>query len=88
MLEKQKYIPSPQEFLEKIPMTPALKSVKERRDAEIRAVISGKSEKLLVIVGPCSAHAHAPTLNYITRRRSRSVRPPPDNASQCLPRQA
>ena len=67
MLEKQKYIPSPQEFLEKIPMTPALKRVKEKRDAEIRAVISGKSEKLLVIVGPCSAHAHAPTLNYITR---------------------
>ena len=67
MLEKQKYIPSPQEFLEKIPMTPALKRVKEKRDAEIRAVISGKSEKLLVIVGPCSAHAHAPTLNCITR---------------------
>jgi 3-deoxy-7-phosphoheptulonate synthase len=67
MLEKQKYIPSPQEFLEKIPLAPALKEVKEKRDEEIRAALSGRSEKLLLIVGPCSAHAHAPVIQYITR---------------------
>ncbi len=67
MLQKQNRIPSPQEFLAKIPLPPALKKIKEKRDGEIRAAISGESGKLLVVVGPCSAHAHAPVLEYITR---------------------
>lgn len=67
MLQKQNYIPSPQEFLERIPLSSALKTVKEKRDAEIRMVLSGESEKMLVVVGPCSAHAHAPVLEYIVK---------------------
>ena len=67
MLEKQNFIPEPEEFINETPMTAALKEMKKARDEEIRAVIAGKSEKMLVVVGPCSAHEPAPTLEYISR---------------------
>ena len=67
MLEKQYFIPEPEEFISETPMTAEMKKIKEERDAEIRAVISGKSDKMLVVVGPCSAHEPAPTLEYISR---------------------
>ena len=37
------------------------------RDEEIRNVIAGKTDKMLIVVGPCSAHEPAPTLEYISR---------------------
>ena len=67
MLEKQNFIPEPEEFINETPMTAALNEMKKARDEEIRAVIAGKSEKMLVVVGPCSAHEPAPTLEYISR---------------------
>ncbi|MBO5480479.1 MAG: 3-deoxy-7-phosphoheptulonate synthase [Clostridia bacterium] len=67
MLEKQYFIPEPEEFISEQCMSPALQEIKKQRDEEIRDVISGKSEKMLVIVGPCSAHEPAPTLEYISR---------------------
>ncbi len=67
MLEKQYFIPEPEEFIAESPLTPALKKIKNERDEEIRRVISGESDKMLVIVGPCSAHESAPTLEYIEK---------------------
>lgn len=67
MLEKQNFIPEPEEFIAESPLSPELKKIKEERDEEVRAVITGKSEKMLVVVGPCSAHEPAPTLEYISR---------------------
>ena len=67
MLEKQNFIPEPEEFIAESRLSPALKKIKEKRDEEVRAVISGKSEKMLVVVGPCSAHEPAPTLEYIAK---------------------
>lgn len=67
MLEKQYYIPEPEEFMAENPLPESLKEVKRRRDEEVRAVISGRSDKMLMIVGPCSAHESAPVLEYIYR---------------------
>ncbi|MBQ8284431.1 MAG: 3-deoxy-7-phosphoheptulonate synthase [Clostridia bacterium] len=67
MLEKQYFIPEPEEFIAETPMTTTLKEIKKSRDEEIRDVIAGRSEKMLVIIGPCSAHEPAPTLEYISR---------------------
>ena len=67
MLKKQYFIPAPEEFIAEKPLTAELKKIKQGRDEEIRAVISGKSNKMLVIIGPCSAHEPAPTLEYISR---------------------
>ncbi|MBQ8406875.1 MAG: 3-deoxy-7-phosphoheptulonate synthase [Clostridia bacterium] len=67
MLEKQYYIPEPEEFMAESPLPEAMKKIKRERDEEIRQVISGKSDKMLVVVGPCSAHEPAPVLEYIAR---------------------
>ena len=67
MLEKQYYIPEPEEFMAENPLPESLKEVKRHRDEEVRAVISGRSDKMLMIVGPCSAHESAPVLEYISR---------------------
>ena len=50
MLEKQYFIPEPDEFIAESPLTPEMKKIKAARDAEIRDVITGKSDKLLVVV--------------------------------------
>ena len=67
MLEKQNFVPEPEEFIAEKPLTPALMEIKKERDEEIRNVIAGKSDKMLVVIGPCSAHEPAPTLEYISR---------------------
>ena len=67
MLEKQCFIPEPEEFIAEKPMTAEMKKIKGARDAEIRDVIAGRSDKMLIVVGPCSAHEPAPTLEYISR---------------------
>ena len=67
MLEKQNFVPEPEEFIAEKPLTLALREIKRERDEEIKSVIAGKSEKMLVVIGPCSAHEPAPTLEYISR---------------------
>ncbi len=67
MLQKQKCVPTPEAFMDELPLSPALQTIKAERDKEIRAVLSGESEKLLIIVGPCSAHERTAMLEYATR---------------------
>ncbi|MBQ7370014.1 MAG: 3-deoxy-7-phosphoheptulonate synthase [Clostridia bacterium] len=67
MLEKQYFIPEPEEFIAESSLTKEMKKIKAQRDEEIKDVITGKSNKLLVVIGPCSAHESAPTLEYISR---------------------
>lgn len=67
MFEKQIAIPSAEEILASQPLPEALKKIKEERDSLAKAVISGESEKMLVVVGPCSAHESKPVLEYVRR---------------------
>ncbi len=67
MFEKQVKIPEPEEIKADIPLSPRLAEIKKQRDKAIAEVIEGKSDKMLVIVGPCSAHAEAPVLDYVER---------------------
>ena len=67
MFEKQIEIPSAEEIVAETPLPEALAAVKEERDALAKDVITGVSDKLLVIVGPCSAHESKPVLEYVRR---------------------
>ncbi len=67
MFEKQIEIPSAEEIVNKTPLPASLKYIKLERDKLVADVISGKSNKLLVIVGPCSAHEAKPVLDYVER---------------------
>lgn len=67
MFEKQIEIPSAEEIVDGMPLPASLKKLKAERDRLVADVISGKSDKLLVIVGPCSAHEAKPVLEYVDR---------------------
>ena len=67
MFKKQIKIPEPEEILEAMPLPDSLKPIKAERDRLVSEVIAGKSDKLIVIVGPCSAHEATPVLDYVER---------------------
>lgn len=60
-------LPTPAEIREELPLSPELIKIKEARDAEIRDVITGKSNKFLVIIGPCSADNEDSVCDYVNR---------------------
>lgn len=62
-----KKLPTPDEIREQYPLPSALAEIKKNRDAEIRDVITGKSDKFLVIIGPCSADNEDSVCDYVTR---------------------
>ena len=60
-------LPKPEILKQEIPMTEELKELKKKRDAEIRDVFTGKSDKFLVLVGPCSADNELAVCDYVNR---------------------
>lgn len=60
-------LPTPEEIREQFPVPDSLKKLKEERDAMIKDVITGKSDKFLVIVGPCSADNEDSVCEYVER---------------------
>lgn len=62
-----KKVPTAQELQEMIPMTERLQQIKKERDAMIRQVFTGESDKFLMIIGPCSADNEKAVLDYVTR---------------------
>ena len=51
-------LPTPAEIREEYPLPKAFQEIKARRDQEITDVLTGKSDRFLVIIGPCSAVCH------------------------------
>ncbi len=68
MVFKRK-LPIPAEIKEQFPVTAAMAVQKEKNDTEIRNVFTGKSDKMLLIIGPCSADIKESVLDYISRLR-------------------
>lgn len=60
-------LPSPEEVRQQLPLPESLAGIKAQRDAEIREVLTGESQKFLVIIGPCSADNEDSVCDYITR---------------------
>ena len=67
MFERQVKIPEPELIKAELPLPAELKKLKAERDKEIADVLTGNSGKLIIIVGPCSAHAEKPVLDYVER---------------------
>ncbi|BCN31405.1 3-deoxy-7-phosphoheptulonate synthase [Anaeromicropila herbilytica] len=58
---------SPEELLKQFPLPAEHKLQKEKRDLEIKNVLTGESDKFLVIIGPCSADHEDSVCDYISR---------------------
>lgn len=63
----KKQMISPEKLQELYPLTEEQKMAKEELDAEIRDIITGKSDKFLVIIGPCSADHEDSVCEYLSR---------------------
>ena len=62
-------LPIPMDVKREYPLTERMEQVKAERDESIRAVFDGRSDKFILIIGPCSADHKEPVLEYISRLR-------------------
>lgn len=60
-------LPIPMEIKEQFPLTAKMSEQKEKNDIEIKNVFSGKSDKMVLVIGPCSADSKDSVLDYISR---------------------
>ena len=62
-----KKLPIPKEIKAMYPLSEKCAALKAQRDKEIADVITGKDDRFLIIVGPCSADREDAVLEYIGR---------------------
>ncbi len=62
-----KKLPTPAEIRARYPLSEHGRAVKAARDAEITAAITGRSDKFLVVIGPCSADNEDAVCEYVSR---------------------
>ncbi len=60
-------LPTPAQIREEFPLPEAFVKLKQERDREIADVLTGRSDKFLVVIGPCSADNETAVLDYVTR---------------------
>lgn len=66
-MKLNKELPLPADLKASHPLSPEIIAIKQKRDAEIRAVFTGESDKFIVIVGPCSADNEDSVCEYVNR---------------------
>jgi len=62
-----KKLPTPDEIRSEYPLPATFQKLKTERDSQIRDVLTGKSNKFLVIIGPCSADNEDSVCEYVSR---------------------
>ena len=60
-------MPTPDETKQAFPIPRSLVSIKQERDRQIKNILEGKDDRLLVIIGPCSADYEPAVLEYCDR---------------------
>ena len=60
-------LPLPADLKAEYPLSADILELKEVRDREIRDIFTGKSDKFVVLVGPCSADNEDAVCEYVTR---------------------
>ena len=60
-------LPTPAEIRHQFPLSEELTQLKHRRDQEIRDILTGKDDRFLVIIGPCSADNEDSVCDYVSR---------------------
>ena len=56
-------LPTPEEIKQQYPLSAKLAAIKADRDNQIKDIISGKDDRLLLIIGPCSADHEDPVVD-------------------------
>ena len=67
MFRREERIPEAEEIIAETPLPENLRKIKRGRDDLAGEVIRGDTDKLLLIIGPCSAHESRPVLDYVEK---------------------
>lgn len=70
----ERLLPTPAQIREDYPLPSQFAAVKQERDREIADIITGKSDRFLVIIGPCSADNEDSVCDYVNRLAALSER--------------
>lgn len=65
--EYRKQLPAVGEVLKQLPVSSEWAQLKQQRDRAVADIITGKSSKFLVIIGPCSADNEDAVCDYVAR---------------------
>lgn len=60
-------LPIPKEVKEQFPVTEEMEKIKLDRDNQIKDIFTGKDERFILVIGPCSADNDVSVLDYIGR---------------------
>ena len=60
-------LPIPRDVKQEYPVPEELRSVRSKNIQEIEAILSGNDDRLLLIIGPCSADREDSVLEYLTK---------------------
>ena len=66
-MDFKRKLPIPMETKEMYPLTGTMAQAVEERTAQIKAIFAGNSDKMALIIGPCSADNEDSVLDYISR---------------------
>lgn len=66
-MEFVRKMPLPQELKRDYPVSAEIKRVKAERDRQIADILTGKDDRLLLIIGPCSADREDAVVEYMER---------------------
>ena len=69
-MDFKRKLPIPNDVKEMYPLSDELKAIVERRNKELTDIFTGKSNKLLLVIGPCSADNEDSVIDYISRLRT------------------
>lgn len=68
-MQFKRKLPIPMDIKRDLPVPPDAAAAKAERDREIADVFRGVSDRLLLVIGPCSADSEEPVVEYIHRLR-------------------
>lgn len=66
-MEFVRKLPLPVDLKEQFPLDEKLKAIKEERDDEITKIFRGEDDRLILLIGPCSADREDAVLEYMNR---------------------
>ena len=69
-MEFKRKLPTPQTIKDMYPISEELAQKKQANDRQIRAILTGEDDRLLLLIGPCSADREGAVLDYAVRLRT------------------
>ena len=69
-MEFERKLAIPMEVKERFPVTAEMEAIVEKRQAALQAIFRGEDDRLLLVIGPCSADREDSVLDYLGRLRT------------------